>query len=145
MVNPGCYLIRLTVDGEVTEKKLVLRLDPRVSISEAALKSQHNLSMACYEAYHELQKMAETITSQKSISTSNLALLGFDKPHDQNVLYGSIRAISSERETIVGLQNKLIYMMNVLQSADVNPTSQAQEGINNLLSIVMDLKVRFNK
>ena len=74
LVNPGRYRIRLTVDGEVTEKNLVLRLDPRVSMSEAALETQHNLSMACYEAYHELQKMAEMITSQKSISTSNLAL-----------------------------------------------------------------------
>ena len=145
LVNPGRYLIRLTVDGEVIEKKLVVRLDPRVSISEAALESQHNLSMACYEAYHELQKMAETITSQKSISTSNLALLGFDKPHHQNVLYGSIRAVSSERETIIGLQNKLIYMINILQSADVNPTSQAQKSINDLLSVVMDLKVRLKK
>ena len=145
LVNPGRYRIRLTVDGEVTEKNLVLRLDPRVSMSEAALETQHNLSMACYEAYHELQKMAEMITSQKSISASNLALLGSDKPHDQNVLYGSIRAVSSQRETIVGLQNKLIYMMNILQSADVNPTSQAQESINDLLSVVMDLKVRLEK
>ena len=61
------------------------------------------------------------------------------------MLYGSIRAVSSQRETIVGLQNKLIYMMNILQSADVNPTSQAQESINDLLSVVMDLKVRLEK
>ena len=145
LVNPGRYRIRLTVNGEVTEKNLALRLDPRVSVSEVALESQYNLSMACYEAYHELQKMAEIITSQKSISASNLALLGSDKPRDQNVLYGSIKAISSERETIVGLQNKLIYMLNVLQSADVHPTSQAQESINDLLSVVMDLKVRLKK
>ena len=145
LVNPGRYRIRLTVNGEVTEKNLVLRLDPRVSVSEVALESQYNLSMACYEAYHELQKMAEIITSQKSISASNLALLGSDKPRDQNVLYGSIKAISSERETIVGLQNKLIYMLNVLQSSDVHPTSQAQESINDLLSVVMDLKARLKE
>ncbi len=145
LVNPGRYRIRLTVDGKVTEKYLVLRLDPRVSMSETALESQHNLSMACYEAYHELQQMSEAITSQKSISASNLELLGSGKPHDQNVLYSSIHSVSSERETIVGLQGKLIYMMNLLQAADVNPTSQAQDGINDLLSVVMDLKVRFNK
>jgi hypothetical protein len=145
MVNPGRYRIRLSVDGEVTEKPLVLRMDPRVTISAAALQFQHNLSMACYKAYHELQQMAETITSQKKISSTTLALLGTGNPRDQDVLYGSIRVVSPEKETIIGLQNKLIYMINVLQSADVNPTSQAQTGVRDLLDIVAILKVRWNK
>jgi hypothetical protein len=145
MVNPGRYRVRLTVDGEVTEKPLVLRMDPRVSISAAALQSQHNLSMACYQAYHELQQMAENIVTQKKPSLTTLALLGTGSPRDQDVLYGSIRAVSPEKETIIGLQNKLIYMMNVLQSADINPTSQAQNGVKYLLDVVVTLKVRLNK
>jgi hypothetical protein len=36
-------------------------------------------------------------------------------------------------------------MMNVLQSADVNPTSQAQNGVKDLLDVVMNLKVRLKK
>ena len=84
--------------------------------------------MACYQAYHELQQMAENIVTQKKPSLTTLALLGTGSPRDQDVLYGSIRAVSPEKETIIGLQNKLIYMMNVLQSADINPTSQAQNG-----------------
>ena len=145
MVNPGRYRVRLTVDGEVTEKPLVLRMDPRVLISAAALQSQHNLSMACYRAYHELQQMAEAIFTQKKPSLAALALLGTGSPRDQDILYGSIRAVSPEKETIIGLQNKLIYMMNVLQSADVNPTSQAQNGVKNLLDVAVILKVRWNK
>ena len=145
MVNPGRYRVRLTVDGEVTEKPLVLRMDPRVSISAAALQSQHDLSMACYQAYHELQQMAENIVTQKKPSLTTLALLGTGSPRDQDVLYGSIRAVSPEKETIIGLQNKLIYMMNVLQSADINPTSQAQNGVKYLLDVVVTLKVRLNK
>tara|TARA_X000001036_G_scaffold394841_1_gene395415 strand:- start:478 stop:789 length:312 start_codon:yes stop_codon:yes gene_type:complete len=101
--------------------------------------------MACYKAYHELQQMVEIITSNKTISTAHLTLLGSGTPRDQDILYGSIRAVSSEKETIIGLQNKFIYMINVLQSADVNPTSQAQEGVKYLLDVAMDLKVRFNK
>ena len=93
----------------------------------------------------ELQEMAETIFTQKKPSLAALALLGTGSPSDQDVLYGSIRAVSPEKETIIGLQNKLIYMMNVLQSADVNPTSQAQNGVKDLLDVAVILKVRWNK
>ena len=89
--------------------------------------------------------MAETIFTQKKPSLAALALLGTGSPRDQDMLYGSIRAVSPEKETIIGLQNKLIYMMNVLQSSDVNPTSQAQNGVKDLLDVVMNLKVRLKK
>jgi hypothetical protein len=36
-------------------------------------------------------------------------------------------------------------MMNVLQSADVNPTSQAQNGVKDLLDAAVILKARWKK
>lgn len=50
MVNPGTYSVRLTVDGETSERPLTVRMDPRVVISENALKIHHDISVDCYEA-----------------------------------------------------------------------------------------------
>lgn len=53
-----------------------------------------------------------------------MALRGNGEPGDQDVLYGSITAVPAERETIVGLQQKFLYMLTLLQGADVEPTPQ---------------------
>ena len=39
-----------------------------------------------------------------------MALRGTGEPDDQDVLYGSITAVPPERETIVGLQDKFLYL-----------------------------------
>ncbi|MGB6412130.1 MAG: hypothetical protein WBF19_02155 [Candidatus Cybelea sp.] len=44
LVPPGSYLVRLSVDGKISEQRLVVLMDPRVSISREALASQYALS-----------------------------------------------------------------------------------------------------
>lgn len=145
VVNPGTYRVRLTVDGKTSEKPLTIRMDPRVSITEKALNRQRDLSMASYNAYHELQDIVEAIDEQNSPSKQALALRGNGNPSDQDTMYGSIRLTPIERESLVSLQNKFIYMMNVLQASDVMPTMQSQKGVKDLLESVEGLKARWDK
>jgi len=48
-VMPGNYKIRLTIDNKVFQKSIEIKMDPRVKTSLADLKSQHDLSMICYQ------------------------------------------------------------------------------------------------
>jgi phage regulator Rha-like protein len=47
-------------------------------------------------------------------------------------LYSSITAASADKETIVGLQNKFLFMLNALQSAEARPTQQTIAGVKAL-------------
>ncbi|NQW28455.1 MAG: glycoside hydrolase [Flammeovirgaceae bacterium] len=145
LVNPGTYRVRLTVDGTISEQPLTIRMDPRVSITENALNTQFKLSMDGYLTYHNLQGIIEAIDEQKNPSPLALALRGKGSSSDQDVLYGSIRATAIANETLVNLQDKFIYMINVLQSADAMPTSQVQKGMKDLLETAEALEARWKK
>ena len=142
-VHPGSYSVRLTVDGVVQERKVQIRLDPRVKIAPADLRAQTDASLACYRAYHQLQEIRDAIDARPADARQSLmALRGSGEPGDQDVLYGSITAVPAERETIVGLQNKFLYMMTLLQGADAKPTPQALTAIAELQKTAAALKAR---
>ena len=95
----------------VQQRTLDVRLDPRVKISPEDLRRQTDASLACYRAYHELQDIRDAIDARPPDARKPLmALRGNGEPGDQDVLYGSITAVPAERETIVGLQQKFLYM-----------------------------------
>jgi hypothetical protein len=98
-----------------------------------------------YLTYHNLQGIIEAIDEQKNPSPLALALRGKGSSSDQDVLYGSIRATAIANETLVNLQDKFIYMINVLQSADAMPTSQVQKGMKDLLETAEALEARWKK
>ncbi|MBO3697697.1 sialidase family protein [Roseivirga sp. E12] len=145
LVNPGTYRVRLTVDGKVSESPLTIRMDPRVVISQKALNVQHDLSMECYLAYHELQDIVEEIDAMANPSNGQMAFRGNGSVGDPDTMYGSIRATPIERETLVSLQNKLLFLHNVIQAADVMPTTQVIEGVEALIASVEGMKLRWAK
>ena len=57
-VMPGVYTARLTVDGAVQSQTFTVRMDPRVNTSGSALKQQHDLSVALYDAMLEAESLA---------------------------------------------------------------------------------------
>jgi hypothetical protein len=59
------------------------------------------------------------------------------------VLYDSITAADPSQETVVGLQQKLLFMMNLLQAADARPTTQAVEAVKQLTAMVPVLEQRW--
>jgi hypothetical protein len=118
-------------------------MDPRVKIAAADLRAQTDASLACYRAYHELQELREAIDARPADAREALkALRGDGDPEDQDVLYGSIRAVPTDRETIVGLQNKFLYMLTLLQGADARPTPQALAAVGDLQKSAAALKTR---
>ena len=142
-VHPGTYTVRLDVDGVVQEKRVEVRMDPRVKIAAEALRQQTEASLACYRGYLEAQQLREAIDAKApDARTALMALRGEGQPGDQDILYGSITAVPAERETIVGLQNKFLFMLNLLQGADAKPTPQALAAVAELQETLNVLQSR---
>ena len=131
-VHPGSYKVKLNIDGFVMEKTLDVKMDPRVSISEDDLNLQSKYALICYQAYHKLQDIRESL--DEKIKSGNLSVdtitalkrkRGSGSPGGGDILYGSINETSNEKETVVGLQEKFLFMLHILQSADARPTPQS--------------------
>ncbi|WP_420385974.1 WD40/YVTN/BNR-like repeat-containing protein [Roseivirga sp.] len=144
-VKPGTYRARLTVDGQSYERPVTVKMDPRVTISPEDLDEQFNLSMACYGAYHELQEMVEAIDAKGNASDQLKNLRGNGAVGDPDTMYGSITQVPAERETLVGLQHKFLFMHNLLQAADARPTTQTQTAIEQLNQTLNALKTRYDR
>jgi photosystem II stability/assembly factor-like uncharacterized protein len=153
-VHPGKYKVKLTVDGTVQEQEIIIRMDPRVSISEADLKLQTENSLICYKAYHDLQAIREIIDSKLNDPKAKwpkgkkelwVALRGAGAPGNPDILYGSIYEGPAEKETIVGLQEKWLYVLTLLQNADAKPTDATLASVVRLKEITNALTVRWTK
>ena len=149
-VHPGRYRVRLTVDGAVSERTLDVRIDPRVAIGQDDLQVQTDLSLACYRGHIRAQEIRDAIdailkrTDLEAGRRSALAALrGDGLPGDADIMYESIYAAPDAAETVVELQQKLIYMLNLLQAADAKPTTQAREAVAALQKTLAALEARW--
>ncbi len=150
-VHPGQYTIRLKTDKEVLEQKIWVQLDPRVTISPAELIEQSELSLQCYNGFNELEILKKSIrltlnalpTGPKK--TTLESIIGDGSPNIPDMLYSSITVAHDGNETLTGMQTKYLYLMAVLQSADVAPTKQTKKAIVNLASMMDELKAKISK
>ena len=106
------------------------------------------MSLAAYRGSLAAQKLREAIDAaiQGLTDPARRAelqkLRGAGQPGDQDVQYGSIRVTAPGEETVVGLQEKFLYVLNVLQAADARPTSQAAEAVSGLQRALASLETR---
>jgi hypothetical protein len=152
-VHPGKYTVRLTVDGKTTERPLQVRLDPRTSISDDDLKLQTDLSLKCYNQYNVLQsvrnemdaKLNNPKTKWKKGQQDKFKMLrGNGEPDGGDILYGSISETSVERETIVSLQDKFLFLVALMQSSETRPTQPTEEAVNKLTNRFAELTAAWN-
>jgi hypothetical protein len=153
-VSPGNYIVRLTVDGRISERSIQVRMDPRVSISDSDLKLQTDLSMQCYNSYKALQIIRDEMDARLSDTKRKLKeepkkqivnLRGTGKPDAGDILYSSIYEAPLEQETIVGLQDKFLFLLGILQSSDSKPTTQAQDGVIKLTQRLAEISEKWVK
>ena len=151
-VHPGTYTVRMIADGKASDRTMVVRMDPRVSITPTDLRLQTNLSMTCFNSYHSLQALREELDAATSDSKKKwkkgqreqlLALRGVGDPDDGDILYGSISEVPLDKETIVGLQHKFLFMITLLQSADARPTTATLSGIERLQKRLSEMEAKW--
>jgi photosystem II stability/assembly factor-like uncharacterized protein len=120
---PGNYTVRLTIDGASSTRPLVVKMDPRVKTSTAAMQQQFTLSMQLHEAmgkaYDELVKL------DPEAATRGLAGFGggagaAQQPNDR---------VSHLRQ----LHQQMLLIYDTIQDADVLPTTQVVSAARELL------------
>jgi photosystem II stability/assembly factor-like uncharacterized protein len=146
-VLPGQYRVRLTADGVVREAPLAVRLDPRVRVpaEDLALQARHSLRLL--RASETAQALRDRVDERLAGAAAArrealLRLRGQGEAANPDTSYGSITAGPPEQETIIGLQEKIVYMLKVLDQADARPTTQAIAAVDALLARLDALKAR---
>ncbi len=141
-VAPDIYTIKLIVNGKSLEQEIRVRIDPRVKTSEADIELQSKLSLQTYNAYNELYQLRlkakdylKNKGDDKEMQKLFTKYVSDKNPSNGDQLYGSIQFTAFEDETIVGLQEKLLHTLVVLQASDERPTEATIATVGELLDI----------
>ena len=122
-VMPGNYTAKLTVNGKTYSQNFTVKMDPRVKTSAIDLKTQHDLSLTCYEGrakiMTELSKMKDL---RQRIRMTEEGMKQFDE----------------KEANLKKLNASLATVHNILQDADSKPTTQ-------LINAMKELKEKLYK
>jgi photosystem II stability/assembly factor-like uncharacterized protein len=116
-VMPGKYTVKLTANGKTQTQILTVRIDPRITTSTLDLRQQFDLSMQAFEGVKQTYAMIEEAKKLKGkVDAAKLdLLLNGTKPPTQNLSDLPLNRLNSA----------FVSLLDLLQDADVKPTSQA--------------------
>ncbi len=163
-VLPGDYSVTLTVDGKMLTQTLTVKTDPRVKAPLSIFKEQFDLSMSCYRGLAEIQHLVgENRSLRGQIATllsvvkepgvrDSLASLdrklgaseGGGPPNDLDIIYTTVRDDRTVRETLNGVQTRLLYVMMLLQGADARPTDSQKTAVFEGENVVRTIHARWD-
>ncbi|MEP6622566.1 MAG: glycoside hydrolase [bacterium] len=138
---PGQYTVRLTAGGKTYSQTFVIKMDPRVKTPPAALKREHALAMALFDAIGQDSSMlaqAKVLRERLVVARSSVG---------DAALTASIAALEEKMTTIVGagagggrrggggrgaaaagptlssITGEMMTLMQSLEEADAEPTT----------------------
>jgi photosystem II stability/assembly factor-like uncharacterized protein len=135
-VHPGVYTVKLTAGGRTLSRTLTIKIDPRLRTPEAGLRQQFELSMQAYEgmnksfdALGEVRKLRARVKElrdggAKGAKADALAAL------DQKLAPlagegGGGQGAAAGGANFAQLNSSFESLLELLQSADAQPTTQA--------------------
>ena len=149
-VMPGTYTVKLTVDGKNFIQTFKVRMDPRVKTSLADLQKQHDLSMICYEGQkkcidilHAIDAYRLTIKSQMTNTSASVADELNKKDRQIATLENTPRG--SNEKSFGQLNGIFASLQGNLQNADMPPTSQVINAVNDAQKQLNDLVKKWNE
>jgi photosystem II stability/assembly factor-like uncharacterized protein len=140
-VLPGDYTVKLTVDGKSFTQPLTIRMDPRVTTAPAGIAKMHEVAMRCYDSIariratqaeiRRLREQLKTAREQAERAAASAAvstITEFDKK--AAAIEGRSSGLdafggSSREPGLAGLSFNFLSLMNLVEGADVAPTTQA--------------------
>lgn len=141
---PGRYVVRLTVDGQAYTQPLTLRMDPRVSTPAGKRAAAHALSMRLYRGALQATTVLEAITERRkgaldpTLGAHLSALAGTAGGRGG-------RRSSSSAENLNAVRGALLGLMDLIESSDQVPTSQAVDAANDRLAALQRLTARWEE
>jgi len=115
-VNPGQFTAKLTVNGKSYSKPIVVKADPRVKTPALAMQQVYALSKSLYYGALDAQarvRQARDIRDQ----------IAATRARADGAIADALASLDKRLETLVGESGALAGVMNILQGADVPPTS----------------------
>ncbi len=149
-VLPGEYKVKLTANGKSFTQPLTIKADPRVMTPMAGLAKMFEVSLSSYEgivkiraAQNEINKLREQLKSLPSTETAAIEkklteLTGRSSGIDA---FGG----SSREPGFAGLSFNFLGLMNLVEGADVAPTTQAMAASNELQKSLSALLARWEE
>lgn len=136
---PGNYTVKLTVDGKPYTQPLVVRMDPRIQTSEADLHKQFEMEAGIvegmnetYEALEQVRalrpQLAERVGKAKGALADSLTALDKQAGELEGATQGAFLGVppaGKRPENLLSLNQHFGQLLNVVDSADVAPTTQA--------------------
>jgi photosystem II stability/assembly factor-like uncharacterized protein len=115
-VNPGQFTVKLTVKGKSYSKPIVVKADPRVKTPALAMQQVYALSKSLY--YGALDAQAEVRRSRALRDQ-----IAARRPQANGAIADELASLDKRLETLAGESGALAGVMNILQGADVRPTT----------------------
>jgi photosystem II stability/assembly factor-like uncharacterized protein len=151
---PGQYTVVLKANGKTYSQPLVIKMDPRVKTSPAALQQQFKLSHDLYTQLLALSPAAEQIVDvrkqlkdlQPRATGEVLAAVNTLDKKLEALAGGATRrpGAGTEPPTLGGLKTKFLTLFGVFQEADVAPSTQATAAVADLEKQLPPLMERWN-
>lgn len=147
-VAPGTYTVRLTVDGKAFRQPLAVRMDPRVTTLALGLQEQHRVSMQLYQgirqAFAAQQQVRGWRAQLQNVRARASATLATSLADMDRKLAG---LDAGSGDNLGRMHGDLSALLNLIQGADVTPTTQARDAaaermgaLDGLLARVSDLR-----
>ncbi len=154
---PGIYQVKLTAEGKTLTVPLEVKLDPRVSTSQADLEKQFNLAIQIRDRVTQAHDAANQIRDLRSQLKELKKRLGengsakpiisaadeIDKkmtPVEEHLMQVKSKSSEDPLNYPIMLDDKLSALGNVVESADTAPTQQSYE-VFQLLSHQLDAQL----
>jgi photosystem II stability/assembly factor-like uncharacterized protein len=137
-VLPGDYTVRLTVNGRSYTQPLTVRIDPRVQITDAGLRLQHDIGVRMndaigrdFSALGELRRQRALLKTQREgakagETADSLTALDTTLANIENGTRGSAM------QSLVRLNGELAGMLDAVEGADMEPTTQTVAAASDL-------------
>ncbi|MGE5101976.1 MAG: WD40/YVTN/BNR-like repeat-containing protein [Deltaproteobacteria bacterium] len=143
---PGQYTVRLTAGGKIYEKPLTVKMDPRIRTPATLIAQEHALAVALFDAIardsaiatqvRALQAQLRAVRDRANDPALTEAINGYDEK--LNALAGQGggggrrgggggrgRGGAGGQPTLSSISGELLSMMELLEEADAEPTTQA--------------------
>ena len=129
-VLPGVYTVRLTANGRAHTQPLTVKMDPRVQITEAGLKLQHDIGVRMNDAIGRDFAALGQVRARRTLLRAQMEGAKAGEIADSlTALDSLLLSIESgprvgAAENLVRLNGELATILDTVEGADAEPTSQ---------------------
>jgi hypothetical protein len=154
-VLPGNYTITLIVNGKAYSQPLLIKMDPRVTLTQEQLTQLHNASLTCHQARESalsalkeigvLKKQIKEWMSTDRPDKEKLALLENQLQEIEGAGGRRGRVPATNQPGFATLESRLATIGGIWQEADRMPTRQSMEALKENLEALGVLQSRWGK